>query len=1232
MTSKTSAASAGGAGGSGGVGYQDLVFAWAATSLAAEAPTLISLGAAGTVVQVGAQTGFHVDDVAVLTDLGNMIFFQAKIGLALQSAVDSPLADALEQAVFQLLKGPVPQVGAPGRQVDPARDAIILCTDASAPATVRKDLANAVERTASQPAGTPLGFELTKPQLHALDVALKHVRNAWKKAKQPDPSDEDLRSFFKALKVLTLDLEEGRSDQQAALTALHRAIPDSSRVSTAWKTLYTEGHKASEDRQWRDRTALSVALSREGITLAEPRSYAVDINVIRERSATNLLRMQTEATLPVSGGNIFISRLVSKELCAKTTRDNVLIIGDAGSGKSAVAQELATLRSPIEEVVVLFARDLAGSNQLRTTAPIQEVLRAWTGPPGLLVIDGVDALRGSEDREALSSIVSALVGTRWQVIATARTFDTRYSRPLRRAFPGTPLSQDASMFDKQLTDVCHLLVGDLTDDELDSAIRPPMSLAKVVTQASSDLRTLLRNPFNLRLAAKLADGLTSGQQAELLQIRSRVQLLNHYWDWRIHDYDRGARTALLKRLSAEMVKCRSLQVAEEEPTIVGTDSPSLEDLLSQSVLAALDGPIPGVGRVLAFAHNILFDYAAAIYVLYHPTDSGYLNIRLDADPTLPLVARPSFDLLVDMLWDQRNSGQFWPRALQVAGSQHDLASLAIASRIANLVRGPDDLAELTPKPGETNTDATHLPRQRLTNQLIGAVRAEVVVPDVSSAVLPLAVLAQNLASNAGDSFTDGALAIDLLQAIQGRIPISQGASSNPGDGERANAIAALLDGSRSDPRRMESIAGAVARQLKYVIGASPEVRQAVFRLIDDESALNQWGGTVLMWFPEAAAAVLNDEPQLARALATIATTFKEGRDEQVSFGGSAIVGMNFSRKQQADQAAYALGEIFSDLCEKDIVTSAEIICDILAGEDEPPDSRKWPIAAHGKVGYIEDGYGLSFGTHTNQDQQKMLMALSKALPTVSTETADAAVSILVDRMHSAFGWAALLDQPNDAAALGRILSAALESGALLVHPDTFPRAATLLAAVVRDGGELSVRAEGAVRNAIDMADTNGASDHLKNVLIGCLRATDINDADLAQRRADLGDSVPDIPPPLSVYAESTAWSMVDDIQRDGVKLADQVEEAARELDSAFTEAQNGKAVGDVADRLIAAFMHASETFTNGEAHPWLELLLVRAAATLAHVDAIQPDSPQGKQVLQILRDAADHADAGAFVR
>ncbi len=97
MTSKSSAASAGGSAGASGVDFQNLVFAWAASALLAEEPLLVQL-VAGTAIQVGAQTGFPVDDAAVLTDLGNAVFFQAKVGLNLGTAENSPLAKALEHS------------------------------------------------------------------------------------------------------------------------------------------------------------------------------------------------------------------------------------------------------------------------------------------------------------------------------------------------------------------------------------------------------------------------------------------------------------------------------------------------------------------------------------------------------------------------------------------------------------------------------------------------------------------------------------------------------------------------------------------------------------------------------------------------------------------------------------------------------------------------------------------------------------------------------------------------------------------------------------------------------------------------------------------------------------------------------------------------------------------------------------------------------------------------------
>jgi hypothetical protein len=60
--------------------------------MAAEKPLLGPNLVAGAVVRVGAQTGFAVDDVAVQTDAGNYALFQAKVGMSLGTADDSPLA------------------------------------------------------------------------------------------------------------------------------------------------------------------------------------------------------------------------------------------------------------------------------------------------------------------------------------------------------------------------------------------------------------------------------------------------------------------------------------------------------------------------------------------------------------------------------------------------------------------------------------------------------------------------------------------------------------------------------------------------------------------------------------------------------------------------------------------------------------------------------------------------------------------------------------------------------------------------------------------------------------------------------------------------------------------------------------------------------------------------------------------------------------------------------------
>jgi hypothetical protein len=152
------------------VEVQSLVFGWAAAAMVAEQSlqTVTPL-VAGAVVRVGAQTGYHLDDVAVQTDADNFALFQVKAGMSLGQAEGSPLAKALGQAVEQYLNGRLRGRDGTERKVDPLRDALVLCTDSAAPVTVRVDLATALARTGSQPPGTPFGEQLTAPQEAAFE-------------------------------------------------------------------------------------------------------------------------------------------------------------------------------------------------------------------------------------------------------------------------------------------------------------------------------------------------------------------------------------------------------------------------------------------------------------------------------------------------------------------------------------------------------------------------------------------------------------------------------------------------------------------------------------------------------------------------------------------------------------------------------------------------------------------------------------------------------------------------------------------------------------------------------------------------------------------------------------------------------------------------------------------------------------------------------------------------------
>lgn len=1229
----TSAASSGGAAGAGGVGLQNRVFAWAAAAAVAERALLKPL-VAGRVVRVGAQTGFAVDDVAVETDTGAWALFQAKAGLGLGASEDSPLAEALGQAVEQYLRGTVPDGAGGQRPLDPTRDKIVLCTDRAAPANVRTHLAMALERTGLQPPGTALGHELTALEDAALKVALAHLRRHWTADGRVAATEEDLRALCRLVTVAVVAADDGDPDRATAIAELRAAVP-ADQADKAWSVLVEQAQDASAGRGWRDRAGLADALVRGSVDVTPAVRFTADVARLTAASTTNYTAFAAAARLPVPGG-LRIDRAVAAEIPDAPGEGGLLIVGGAGCGKSAVAHAVAVARGRAGLVLLLQAGDVAGTNRLQLAEPLAEVLRGWPGPPATLVVDGVDALRGSDDRDVVGRLVASLHGTRWEVIATVRAFDARHSASLQKAFPGGPLCGHPEHRDAQLARVRHVEVRDLDDNEL-AALGPATPLGAVVTGAGPDLLALLRNPFNLSLAAGLLDAPAPGARADLSVARTRTGLLGAYWHWRVRDDDATAREALLARLCSLMTSTRVLRAAEAEPVVLATDSTAVAALLSRNVLAANDGAFPGSRRVLTFAHNILFDYAVALYVLDPGPDGDGLVRALDLDPALPLVARPSLELLADLLWEHRATGPFWQVCLGAAETGHSLASLAFAGRLARLATGPDDLQPLAePDPTAQGRPAGRHGRTHTTiRHVVGAVRAPALLTD-DEAVLAapaLAEVAVGLASRAAQSYADAALSLDLLTSLRLRLPAGP---TGPAAARRAEAAVAVLDACRADPARYESLADAALRLVTHSVAADPGSANAVARLLDDEPALRQWGGTVLTWLPDAAVALAAHNPALARRIARAVVSFNETRDETVGFASGPLLALQESRSQQAAHGAFRLARAFPDLCAADLTTAAAVFCDIVAASDPPTADpararTDWPVDAPGAQGWLEHGRDLSLiGPHrTGATAAK---ALADALATAPDGTAAGPVAVLVNGLRSAAAWGGLMTECADPARLGAALLPALSSGALLAHGDSHEGAARTLKALADGRAAAPAVLDGLVVAAARAAARNGMSDRNADELVGCLRPDDIADQELRARLERLGpDGPPPVTPRMRITATTTPWSWLDGLKDEGVEIAPGTETASRALDAEM-DARRDKTRTPGGDALPAAFTAAAAAFADDPSlHGRFRHQLADAASLLAADPAAAPGTPLGAAVLDVLLDSAEDPEAGRFV-
>ena len=327
-----------------------------------------------------------------------------------------------------------------------------------------------------------------------------------------------------------------------------------------------------------------------------------------------------------------------------TRSGSVVLAGSPGVGKSwTIGQLMKRSRAENRRFLSLSAEDFEVNSvdQLQQAlgfkGDIVSLLSSFGTEP-LLIIDGLDALRGEASQKAFRDLIKGVNTALPQcsVVVSVRTFDLQQSPELERLFSNP----------RNVRSFSTVTTPPFSDDDLRLACDQVPALKTVIAVSGSDeIRELLRNPFNLRLAVELLEAGTGVE--DFSSIHSQVQLLQRYWFMRVEAPRDGTdRKALLREIAGEMVNRRSLSVREGDLRLQGMGD-ALRELRSAEVLRE------SVTDRISFSHNILFDYAVARLLLDESQFFGFAS-----DPTRTIFFRPSIlHFFHHMWWNDR--GLFW---------------------------------------------------------------------------------------------------------------------------------------------------------------------------------------------------------------------------------------------------------------------------------------------------------------------------------------------------------------------------------------------------------------------------------------------------------------------------------------------------------------------------------------------------------------------------------------------
>ena len=1204
---------------------------------------------------VGGQTNRPVDDVGLITDNDGWVTVQAKKGLRIAEAESSPLAEALHQLVDIQLTGvpdSPPRVESL-REIDTERDLVLVLTDESAPQTVDRYLAPVTDRLRDLPDGVPLSdVPKNGDEKRALRVVRDHLAHSWRSARGEELTEAGFRHLAKVLSVRRMFLTDGGEHERGAQVMLSNLTDDLATARRVWRELQLEGQRLAEERSFIDRKTLIRRLEVQGINLRPAARLRSDISRLRDLTQTNIQALGAALTIAAPEGPVALHRTV--EPAAAEADGNLAITGAPGTGKTVLLHTMAAeLSTKNVDLVVLQSANLGASVgqtriELGIDHDLSDVLLRWSGNrAGVLLIDGLDQTRAMDASGWLPDLARALSGTRWRIVATIRTFDLKHGRRWREMFAGDVVAPGAA--DAELAGVRHLVVGDLTSDEMAPLREASPRLARLLDDADAQLRLLLANPFNLDLAARLL----TDSDSDLLTARSRVDLLDRYWRLRVlqgtGDLDR-LRT--LRAVVRQMLADRRQAVNPVDLPPQATSS-ALEGLRHDDVLRDLRMTAGSAMALITFAHPVLFDYAVAVLALGDIRRADSLAVVLDDDPNLAVTVRPSLEYRLAIAWGNDTSRRgFWHLALRLASrtSGHLLAA-TVAAQVA--AREMEDFADIevlanacTGIVSDPNGNWGTAEAGNLAFLVAAAIARH---PRPQHGLEILADLTSHLAATARatDSVDLALLAAQLpLRAVNQQTTALHAASpkwiSTAVDCMKV-ALEDLTDPSRVPLGQLGS------RLLAAVASRDPDAVGDVISAIIAPQTIQAWSIKAVEPLISQIPDLAKTAPQFAVAIGAAVWEYKETEETATTqLIDSAILGMTSNRRQDLESAQFAVGQKFAELVNADLSAAADLLMRIV----ELPRMYSWGggnlssglpqlrmgntlelAGGGGSLPTMVDAFIARFG------QVADLEAESAQNP--ERGQADEIVAKLLNGLHLSEVWQKLLYHAAMAPspALSRALLPALTSPSLYVQPDTW-NAASHVAARLSPSLEQDahLRLEYAILGLVEAgaSDTDPAKvrDQLRlraRMILNALDADKLSPEarQLVTGQPDLAEPLPDLTEDYdSGFREIGPWSPDRPIPGSMQDLASQIHAASQQSrdQNPQNRAEGLRRLTELWDELKG--YGAGESATQG-ADDQRASLRAEIAERLATSADVTPDTELGSAVYSALLSALPDATSAS---